>query len=263
MALLQVDFFSKALKRATTFNALIPMDTIEIPGQEAAPKGPMKALYLLHGYSGNYTDWVTGSCIRELSMQHNIAVFMPSGDNFFYLDDTDMGALYGEYVGNELVEFTHRMFPLTGRKEDTAIGGLSMGGFGALRNGLKYSGNFSRIIALSSALITYNIAGIPTDYKDPIQDYNYYSRVFGDVNKLLGSDRDPEGLVAGMKEKGQKIPEIYMACGTEDFLLNENRRFHQYLVSEGVEHTYLESPGNHDWKFWNEYIEKAVKWMLN
>ena len=261
MALLHVDFYSKALKRITTFNALIPMDTIEAPGQEEAPKGPMKALYLLHGYSGNYTDWVAGSNIRELSMKHNIAVFMPSCDNFFYLDDTDMGALYAEYIGNELVEFTRRMFPLTGRKEDTAIGGLSMGGYGAVRNGLKYSHNFGRIIALSSALITYNIAGIPTDYKNPIADYKYYARVFGDVNRLLGSDRDPEALVAGMKEKGQNIPEIYMACGTEDFLLNENRRFHQFLVSEGVEHVYMESPGVHDWKFWNEYIEKAVEWM--
>ena len=113
---------------------------------------------------------------------------------------------------------------------------------------------------MSSALITYNIAGIPVDYKNDIADYNYYSRVFGDVNRLIGSDRDPEALAKGLKNENKPIPEIYMACGTEDFLLEENRRFHGFLAEEGIEHTYMESQGTHDWKFWNEYIEKGIEW---
>ncbi|MGE5614684.1 MAG: alpha/beta hydrolase [Bacillota bacterium] len=262
MALLQVNYFSKSLRRITTFNTLLPLDTYGTPEQNETFRQPVKALYLLHGYTGNYTDWVCGSIIRELSSKYNIAVFMPSGDNFFYLDDTDMGALYSEFVGNELVEFTRKMFPLSGNREDTFIGGLSMGGYGAIRNGLKYSHNFSRIIALSSALITYKIAGIKPGFKDMVADYNYYARVFGDPDSLLGSDRDPEAIIVKMKKEGLSIPEIYMACGTEDFLLNENRRFHEFLVSEGVEHTYIESPGAHDWKFWNEHIEKGIEWSL-
>ena len=137
-----------------------------------------------------------------------------------------------------------------------------MGGYGAIRNGLKYSDTFGRIIALSSALITYNIAGIPVDYKNDIADYKYYSRVFGDVNKIVGSDRDPEALILQLKKENKQIPEIYMACGTEDFLLAENRRFHEFLVAEGIEHTYKESKGTHDWKFWNEYIEKGIEWAI-
>lgn len=262
MAFLQVNFFSKCLKRMVTFNALIPIDTFEIPGQAPIEKKAMKALYLLHGYSGNHTDWVSGTKIQELSLKHNIAVIMPSGDNNFYLDDTDMGALYGEFVGNELVEFTRKMFPLSNKREDTFIGGLSMGGYGAIRNGLKYSHNFSRIIALSSALIIHNIAGIPVDFKDPIADYKYYTRVFGNLDELLGSDKDPEALIVRMKKDGTKIPEIYMACGIEDFLNNENKSYHNFLVSENIEHTYVESPGIHDWNFWNEYIEKAILWAL-
>lgn len=260
MAFLQANFFSKSLKKQTTFNALVPLDQFEDPNQAQAQKRPMKALYLLHGYSGNFTDWVCGSNIQELSLKHNIAVFMPSGDNFFYLDDTQMGILYSEFIGNELVEFTRRLFPITGKREDTFIGGLSMGGYGAIRNGLKFSHNFSRIIALSSALITNNIAGMPVDFKDHVADYGYYSRVFGDLDKLLGSDKDPEALVSKMKKEGKQIPQIYMACGTEDFLLDENRRFHDVLNSEGIKHTYIESPGEHNWKFWNEYIEKAIIW---
>jgi len=262
MALSQVNFFAKTLKRVVTFNALVPVDTFEIPGQEKVDKGPMKALYLLHGYSGNYSDWVCGSKIQEISLKYNIAVFMPSGENSFYLDDVDKGELFGEYVGNELLEFTRKMFPLSNKREDTFIGGLSMGGYGAIRNGLKYNENFSRIIALSSALITNNIAGIPTDCKDPIADYKYYRRVFGDLNELLGSDNDPEALIVNLKKKNAFIPPIYMACGTEDFLLNENHNYRDFLVSENIDITYVESSGIHDWTFWNEYIEKAIIWAI-
>jgi putative tributyrin esterase len=262
MALLQVNFASKALKRIVTFNALVPYDTMEIPGQEKNEKIPMKALYLLNGYSGNYTDWLSGSKIQELSQRYNIAVFMPSGENNFYLDDMDKGDLFGEYVGNDLVEFTRKMFQLSNKREDTFIGGLSMGGYGAIRNGLKYADNFSRIIALSSALIIHNIAGIPSDFKDPIADYKYYTRVFGDLNQLLGSDKDPEALIVNLKKKNAAIPDIYMACGTEDFLLNENHKYRDFLFSENINLTYVEGPGVHDWNFWNEYIEKAIIWAL-
>lgn len=262
MAYLQTNFFSKALKRLVTFNALIPMDTIEFPGRMEVQKGPMKSLYLLHGYTGNYTDWMSGTNIQELSLTYNIAVFMPSGENNFYLDDVEKGDLFAEFVGNELIAFTRKLFPISDKREDTFIGGLSMGGYGAIRNGLKYAHNFSRIIALSSALITRNIAGIPVDFKDPIADYNYYRRVFGDLDQLLGSDKDPEALIMDLKKKNEDIPKIYMACGTEDFLLRENREYRDFLSSENVDFTYVESPGIHNWAFWHEYIEKAICWAL-
>lgn len=257
MALLQVNYASRALKKNTTFQALIPIDTLDAANQK---KKNLKSIYLLHGYSGNYTDWVCGTKIQEISTRCNIAVFMPSGENSFYLDDNDKGELFGEYVGNELVEYTRSLFPLSNKREDTFIGGLSMGGYGAILNGLKYSENYSKIIALSSALITNKIANIPAGYKDEIADYKYYSRVFGNLRRLKGSDRDPETLVTDMKKKKAPIPEIYMACGTDDFLLGENRSFHNFLEAEQVGHTYLESPGVHNWDFWNEHIEKALIW---
>ena len=263
MALLQVNFYSRCLRRLVNFNALIPIDAAQAPEQESVEAGPIKALYLLHGYSGNYTDWICGTSIQELSQKYNIAIFMPSGENNFYLDDTDKSELFAEFVGQELLDFTRKMFRLSNKRENTFIGGLSMGGYGAIRNGLKYSHNFGGIIALSSALIIKNIAGIDEGFKDPIADYKYYTRVFGDLTQLLGSDKDPEALVLNLKNKNEIIPKIYMSCGTEDFLLKENRDYHEFLVSENVNHTYIESHGTHDWKFWNEYIEKAIKWVTH
>lgn len=258
MAFLQVNFYSKSLKRLTMFNALVPLDA----WGEEQPKTPFKAIYLLHGYSGNHMDWICGSRIQELSSKYGIAVFMPSGENNFYLDDTDKAEMHGEYVGAELVEFTRKMFPISDKREDTFVGGFSMGGYGAIHTGLKYNFNFGKIIALSSALIIRDISGMPADFKGPIADYGYYRRVFGDLNEVVGSDRDPEALAGNLKKEGKEIPSIYMACGTEDFLIAQNRAYHDFLTSSGIEHTYVEGPGVHDWRFWDEYIEKAIVWAL-
>ncbi|WP_320128272.1 alpha/beta hydrolase-fold protein [uncultured Sphaerochaeta sp.] len=262
MALLQVNFHSRTLNRIETFNALLPMDAQKEVRDKKSFERPVKSFYLLHGYSGNYTDWLGGSRIQELSEKYNFAVFMPSGNNSFYLDDADKGELYGEYVGNELVEFTRSMFPLSEKREDTCIGGFSMGGYGALRTGLKYN-CFGNIIALSSALILHNIAGITSDYKDFLADYRYYLRVFGNLDSLLGSDKDPEALIRKLKMDNVVIPNIYMACGTEDFLIEENRHYHEFLTEENVEHVYIEAPGIHNWDFWIEYIHKAILWSLS
>lgn len=79
MAMLQIQFFSRSLRREVALSALVPLDTPPIPGQPVEEAKPLKALYLLHGYSGNHTDWIHFSRIRELSDKYKIAVFMPSG----------------------------------------------------------------------------------------------------------------------------------------------------------------------------------------
>nr|WP_019909469.1 alpha/beta hydrolase family protein [Paenibacillus sp. HW567] len=261
MATLQISFRSECLKREVTFSALLPGDQPEEFQTSARAGQPLRAIYLLHGYSGSHNDWMNFTRIRELSDRYHIAVFMPAGENQFYLDDENREEYFGEYIGKELVDFTRRLFPLSTEREDTFIGGLSMGGYGAIRNGLKYGQQFGRIIALSSALIPYKVANIPPDYKDGIASYKYYTSVFGDLSQLLGSDKDPERLALDLKENGLKPPKIYMACGTEDFLLDVNRRFHAFLEQEQIGHAYVESGGAHTWDFWDKYIEAALQWV--
>lgn len=259
MALMQISFFSSCMKREVTFNALLPLDRPETEGEGGKP---LKSLYLLHGYCGSHTDWISFSRIRELSDRYRIAVFMPAGENRFYLDDEEGETLLGQFIGRELVEFTRRTFPVSLEREDTFIGGLSMGGYGAIRNGLKYAETFGQIIALSSALIPYNIARMQPGHHNGIAGYGYYKSVFGDLEQVLGSDKDPEELVRRLKKDDLSIPRIYMACGTEDFLLDVNQRFHQFLISEKIEHIYKETAGAHTWEFWNDKIGGALEWAL-
>lgn len=263
MALIQTDFYSKSLSKVCNFNVVIPNDIMPemVIGNEFYSRG-MKTLYLLHGYSGNGKDWLLGSNVQEMAMKYNLAIIMPCGDNSFYLDGKGTGKAYCRFVGDELIEYTRKTFGISDKKEDTFIGGLSMGGFGALHTGLFYPDTFHKIIALSSALIIHNIEHMKEDAKDEIADYYYYSSVFGDLDHLESSINNPEYLIRRLKKEGKAIPQIYMACGSEDFLIEPNRAFHSFLQQEKVDVQYFESEGIHDWTFWNQYLEPSIKWML-
>lgn len=256
MAVADVNYYSNALMRRVTYKAVVPTDGPEYPGMPPKENRTFRTLYLLHGLMGNYIDWVTDSRIAQLAMQHNIAVITPSGDNSFYVDQEAIGNNYGDFVGRELVEETRKLFPLSAKREDTYIAGLSMGGYGAIRNGLKYHDTFGALAGLSSALITEQVSESTND-----ADRRYYEAVFGDLTKFKGSDKDVKALIDKIKEENGVMPKIYLSCGTEDSLININRKFRDFLASRGVKYTYEEGPGVHDWKFWDGHIEKVLNWL--
>ncbi len=137
-----------------------------------------------------------------------------------------------------------------------------MGGFGAIHTALKYPEYFGKMFGLSSALIVNGIKGMKPGSHNDIADYDYYTQIFGDLDKLDESENNPEYLVTERLKKEEKIQPIFMACGSEDFLLNENHEFRDFLLKNKVDFTYKESTGIHDWKFWNEYLEPAIQWLI-
>ena len=114
---------------------------------------------------------------------------------------------------------------------------------------------------MSAALITHGIAHMKPGENNGVANYDYYHECFGDLETVEESDNNPEVLIKRLHDKKEKYPEIFLSCGTEDFLLEDNRVFHQFLEKEGIEHVYLESPGTHDMKFWHEYTEKFLEMM--
>lgn len=258
--ILHGEFFSKCLRKVIAFKAILPIDAPDATEElDAAQNQKFKTLYLLHGYCGNCNDWLLNSKIQALSTEHTIAVIMPSGDNGFYVDNIN-GARYGEYIGRELVAVTRRLFPLSEKREDTVIGGLSMGGYGAIRNGIKYADTFGSILGLSSALITDAVAESHGEMPGAPENPEFYRSIFGDADKLLGGENDPKALAKRRKESGKPFPGIYMACGTEDFLIEPNRNLRDFYCELHIDLTYEEAPGVHDWVFWDTYIKKALDW---
>lgn len=258
MAELNIDFFSNSLKRQTSFKMIIPNDIRNDWGAVDNEKRPMKTLFLLHGYTGNAGNWVPD----ELMRKYNFAVVMTNGENAFYLDGLSTGHEYCKLVGSEIVEYVRKTFRLAMSADETYVLGMSMGGFGALHTAFAYPENFGKTGAMSSALIVHEIAGMKENGGNDVANYAYYHECFGDLSKVLESENNPETQVMNLKKAGKKIPEIYMCCGTEDFLLENNRVLHKFLSDNDIKHEYAESKGTHDMVFWNEYTVKIIEWMF-
>ncbi len=263
MATGKLRFYSIAQAGQVNITYVIPNDVPEMmTGDNPHYKRPMKTLYLLHGFSGNESDWEYNGIAEDIAFNYNLAVIMISGGNSFYLDRKATGCQYCTYAGEEVVNYTRKLFGLSDKKEDTLIGGLSMGGFGALHTALTYPETFGGVVALSSALIIHQIAGMKSDATDEMANYEYYKEVFGDLTKVEESDANPEVLYTRLKDSGKAIPPVYMAVGTEDFLYENNQVMRKFFEKNGAAFKYEEGPGIHDWKFWNNYVTRGVEWAL-
>lgn len=261
MPLVEVNFVSKKLFRTVTFNAIIPVDKV-ISKEGGQTEGRLKTLYLLHGALGNHTDYISGTRIQRWAEDNNLAVIMPSGENQFYVDKPEQGEFYGGFVADELVEFTRKMFPLSHKKEDTFIAGLSMGGYGALVNGLKYHETFSHIGAFSPAVFLDKILSEdPSTAGSGMFKEGFYDNVFGGIETIKNSEKDYNYLINELIEQKKEIPKIYLPIGTEDFLLGSVRHFHEFLKERPVDLTYIEDTGGHDWDFWDTYLKRFLDWL--
>ena len=252
MALLQVNYLSKSLYRIVPLNVILPVDRFDAnTNRYLNGKGcKYKTLYLLHGLLGNYTDWVSRTRIQMWAEEKNLAVVMPSGDNAFYFNSRTPWNDYGTFIGEELVEVTRRMFPLSDKREDTFIAGLSMGGFGALRNGIVYSDTFSHVAGLSSAVHIFD---------DLSEESN--NGLFDNKKAAAGTDKNPRAAVEEMLSEHRRIPKFYMACGTKDDLMQANVAFRDFLQTKGLEVTWDEEDYGHDWDFWDSQIKKVLDWL--
>ena len=255
MALIQVNFVSSCLKRTVPLQVILPVDKIFGDGTPSEPK-PFKTLYLLHGLLGNYTDWVTNTRILQWAEGKNLAVVMPSGDNSFYIDHQIPNNNYGQFIGRELVDITRRMFPLSHRREDTFLAGLSMGGYGAIRNGLVYSETFSHIAGLSSAVYFFE-----TPLDAPGRSLMGEDSVFGDMYAASLTDKNPRVALQALLSRRGPLPRLYMSCGLQDRLLEPNRTLSAFFRENGMDVTYEEDEGNHNWDFWNDQIQKVLAWL--
>lgn len=260
MSIVNVNFFSESLMRTVNFLAIIPIDKRSVDGNLVRAKNkPFKTLYLLHGIYGNEYDWLTYSNIRMLAQNYNLAVIMPAGENKFYSDVDDSGDNFGKYVGEELVDFTRRMFCLSEKREDTFIAGLSMGGCGAILNGFRNPKTFGYIGAFSSAFVAdeYPDSGIGL-----ANSLKYNQFIFGKTrDDFVNSSKNYWLLPKKVVEMNEETPNLYMACGTEDFLINKNRKYRDYLNELGLHFEYHEADGGHEWGFWNFELSRFFKYL--
>ena len=219
-------------------------------------------LILLHGLTGTDTDWLYGGNAQQVAIQYNLNVFMPTTGNSFYLDHGYPGRDYCTFVGKELPEYLKETFAIEMKRENTIIGGLSMGGYGAIHTALTYPDDFCACIALSSAIHMEDMAASIRAGEEDVIPLEMAKMIFGNPDNLVSSDMNPQVQYRELKREGLRIPFIYLACGTEDDLCDANRTFANFLHTEGADFHYEEGPGKHDWFFWNEYLDRGISYAL-
>jgi putative tributyrin esterase len=203
-----VECHSAALERAVTYTALVP--------DRGTP--PFGVLYQLHGASDDHRAWLYKSNLLRVVEGLPLLVVMPSGENSYWVD------AWEKLVVDDLAAHVARTFRV--RDGRAAIGGLSMGGYGAIRLGLKYPDRYASIFAHSSRL------------------------------RPSGDDYDVEVIAA--RADRATLPALAFDCGVDDHLIADSRRFHARLDALGVPHHYAEHAGAHTWDYWDRHVADAI-----
>lgn len=260
MALIHIGFFSESLGMAVSCDVILPQRASGQIGMAAEARGGKHpVLWLLHGASDNHTIWQRRTSIERYAAPLGLAVVMPNAHLSGYADMAHGGKYY-TYISKELPEKMRMFFPLSEKREENFIAGLSMGGAGCLKIGIANPESYAAIGCLSAG--ASNMRKMPNAAaNDPRAKRN--ERIYGDRD-ITGTEEDTIGNAKRIVEAGGPFPRIFHACGTEDFLLENaraTRDFFQSIPGNPFEYTYLEAPGAHTWEFWDEHIQDFLRFL--
>lgn len=254
MALFTAQFRSEALQLGVSVNVILPQPAADQAGFERK----LPVLWLLHGLSDDHTVWLRRTSIERYVEGRNLAVVMPAVDRSFYTDMAH-GNRYWTYISEELPILMRGWFPLSARREDNFVAGLSMGGYGAFKLALSHPARFAAAASLSGALRRFD-----EDLTAPDADLDWLAllkNIFGDLTKFADGPNDVYALAHKAARQRMVRPALYACCGTEDFLLEDNRRFRAHAEQFGLPLTYEEGPGEHEWGFWDRNIQRVLDWL--
>lgn len=260
-------FFFCFLLLQVSFAAIV--DTVEIkstamnktrkcvvitPGTTKKSREAYPTLYLLHGFGGNYSNWINR--VPELpnyADEYKIVIVCPDGEfgSWYFDSPIDSSFRYETYIAKEVPAFIEANYPVIRDRKARAISGLSMGGHGGLFLGFRHADFFGACGSMSGALAIESI-----------------TRGF-QVEKRLGDTSNKQRYYeySFMKEM-ENYPKtdsiaIIMDCGTEDFIIGMSRAAHQKMLSLKIPHEYIERPGRHDWRYWGTAIQYQLLFFRN
>ena len=248
MASFNGTIYSKSLGMDTNLNIITPR------GKLTDTNGNIpRVAYLLHGLSDNAAAWLENANLRELSDKYNVAFVMPEVQRSFYTDMA-FGLDYYTFISEELPEMVSSIFKFSEKREDTAIMGLSMGGYGAFKIGMRNPDKFSKIGGFSTVC----------DVKAAMKDTDNVTFTEREKISVLGneqilSDNDNLYHISEEFSKSGFKTEIYFSCGENDFLLSMNKDYAEHLKSLEIPYSFEMWEGIHNWKFWRESLDKALE----
>jgi putative tributyrin esterase len=233
MSFCELHYSSPALDESATCWAILP----EGPG-------PFSVLYLLHGGGNDESSWCRLTSLERYAEQWpSLMIVMPDGGRGFYCDAVS-GAAYQSAIISDLIPYIDRLFQTRPEKAGRAIGGLSMGGYGAIKLALQFPDLFVSAHSHSGAFDF----GHGWEARE-----DYVVRILGD--KAAGGGPND---VYRLAVECTNPPALWIDCGVEDFILDHSRAFHAHLEKSGVKHEYHEFPAGHGWDYWDIHIQDAL-----
>lgn len=257
MALIECKFYSEVLGLSTSMTVILPQQTTTQIGMSNVSRGKLHpTLYLLHGLSDDDSIWLRRTAIERYVAEMGIAVVMPQVHRSFYTDMAT-GGRYWTFISEELPALACSFFPLSDKREDNFVAGLSMGGYGAIKLGLRKPENWAAAASLSGAL---DMVHQSLNWEDPSQKSKEYLQIFGDQD-IAGTPEDLLWLLQEVDRSEGPKPLLYQCCGTEDFLYEDNQTFREACAKTQLSLTYEEGPGEHEWGYWDTKIRDVLKWL--
>jgi putative tributyrin esterase len=253
MARIQCDFYSDALGTATTITVVLPQPA---PAQHTQPR-TYPVLWLLHGLLDDHTAWLRQTSLERYVDGLQLAVVMPSGGRSFYTDMAH-GYRYWTFVSEELPALARGWFPLSTAREENYVAGLSMGGFGAFKLALRHPERYAAAASLSGALRSFDLDLV--ENPDPAW-HAEMANVFGDLAGFATSEDNVYHLAQQLATSGAPSPLLFQCCGVDDFLYQDNLRFKAHAEALGLPLTYAEGPGEHNWAYWDQQIQRVLAWL--
>jgi len=268
MSRIEFSYHSRSLGYRTTVTAIVPsIDWIEMMRGMSATEFHGKkwpALWLLHGTSGDNDCWTRFTRIESWAEQNRIAVIMPDARLSAY-SDMDKGPAHYTHIVEELPTVCRALFPLLDGRDDNFIGGLSMGGYGALKIGLRNPDRYSLILNLSGGVdrVMHVERTVREGRRTGLHNLDAMCVTFGDLSAVRGGIHDVFALAEQLARSGGPKPKIFTSIGTRDPHWDENVRLRTLLIKNDYDVHWEQGPFIHDWTNWNHYIELALKWAAD
>jgi S-formylglutathione hydrolase FrmB len=246
---------SKLMTREMPYRVVLPTNY-----NNSTEKNSYPVIYLLHGLTGHFDNWTDQSKLPEYAAKYNFIIVTPEGNNGWYTDSATVpNDKYESYIVQELIPEIDKNYRTLKDRNHRVIAGLSMGGYGSIKFGLKYPEMFSLVGSFSGALpaAAWSEKTFGSAWKALTDSI---TSVYAAENSPTRNANDIFKLVQAMPADAvKKLPFIYIDCGTEDGLIATNREFVKLLSDQKIPHEFRELPGAHNWKFWDAQVQEFLR----
>jgi len=242
---------SKLMGREMPYRVIVPENYTNSNETQRYP-----VIYLLHGLTGHFDNWTDKTKLAQYASAYKVIIVTSEGGDGWYTDSvTVANDKYESYIVQELIPEIDKKFRTLATRDKRSIAGLSMGGYGGMKFGLKYPDKFVLAGSFSGA----------------VQAASYSEKTIGNMGKAIdaifgpdnGEVRNANDIFKIVKdltpEKIKALPFLYVDCGTEDFLFKSNRDFVSLLIEKKVPHEFRELPGAHDWNYWDKQVQEFLR----